>query len=155
MLLNDIEEIAGDTVTLTPGDVKAEFSNTHWLSAGAEELSTLSVGQVVAAFQRTARTLQQRLGAAGPARTATFYVWHDDQAGQLRCSVSSRSRDNLPFGGRYRRTDELGAIVAGFLSDATPGLVAWEDLGPADAVDAPDSSCPPFPVWTFDLTAGH
>src|SRR5690348_6943348 len=132
VLLKTIQEIAEDSVTLVPDDQGAEFANTHWLAATTDDRSTLSVSQVVAAFQETARALQHQVRAAGFDGTATFYVWHDEQAGQLRYSVSSRTRDNLPFRGNYRPTDDLGTIVASFLSDDAPGLVAWKDLEPVD-----------------------
>ncbi|HZN73119.1 MAG TPA: hypothetical protein VFC00_15735, partial [Micromonosporaceae bacterium] len=123
--------------------------------ATAKDRSTLSVTQLVAAFGETARALRHQVRAAGFNGTATFYVWHDEQAGQSRCSVSSRPKGNLPFGDNYRPTDDLGAIVASFLSDDTPGVVAWEDLGRADDFDPPGDHYPPFPVWTFDLTSSR
>jgi hypothetical protein len=146
-----IQEIADEPVMLAPHDQSAEFVNTRWLAAAAAERCSLSADRVVAAFLQTARALQQRIRATGAAVTATFYVWHDEQAGQLRCSVSSRPPAALPFGGAYQLTDDLGAIVSGFLDDLTPGAIAWADLEPADSADPADATCAPFPVWTFDL----
>src|SRR6266511_4099238 len=155
VLLKSIQEIADEPVSLVPEDQGAESANTHWLGAMAEERSALSVDQVVSAFLETARALQHRVRAAGFDGTATFYVWHDEQAGQLRCSVSSRTPTDLPFRGNYQPTDDLSAIVAGFLSDDTPGIVPWEDLEPADDIDPEDDYYPPFPVWNFDLKSGR
>ncbi len=156
MLLNSIREISDEQVTLAPHNRGAEAANTHWFTATAEDRSTVSASHVVAAFQDAARALQHQIRASGFDGTATFYVWHDEQAGQLRCSVSSRPPDDLPFGGSYRPTDDLGIIATSFLSDDTPGVVVWEDLEPADANNShPDDHYPPFAVWTFDLISGR
>jgi hypothetical protein len=155
VFLKSIQEIAAEPVTLMPEDERAERANTHWLGATTEERSALSVDQVLSAFLETGQALQHRVSAAGFDGTATFYVWHDEQAGQLRCSVSSRTPTDLPFGGNYQPTDDLSAIVAGFLSDDTPGFVPWEDLEPVDGIDPEDDHYPPFPVWTFDLKSGR
>jgi hypothetical protein len=155
VLLKSIQEIANAPVTLAPDDQSAEFANTHWLAVRTAERSTLSADRVVAALQQTARAIQRQIRATGTAATAIFYVWHDEQAGQLRCSVSSRTSATLPFGGVYRLTDDLGAIVSSFLDDLAPGMIAWDDLEPADGTDPADGNYPPFPVWTFDLGPDH
>lgn len=156
-----IERIAHEPVTLAPGDRAAESAdNTHWLGASAEERASVTVDEVVAAFARTARAVLER--GTGP---ATFYVWHDEQAGQLRCSVTSRTPTTLPFGGTYYPTDDLTGIVTDFLTDHSPGFIPWTDLtetdeGPADEDPAPpEPQYPPFPVWTTTTgrsgTTGH
>ena len=154
VLLRDIQEVADEPVSLAPEDQRREVAaNTTWFGAPPEERSSLSVDQVVTAFEKTARALRQRVATTDFRGSATFYVWHDEQAGQLRCSVSSRTPANLPFGGNYRPTNDLGVVVAGFISDQTPGLVPWADLEPADDPDPGENSTyPPFLVWTYDLT---
>lgn len=97
---------------------------------------------------------QHQIRAADYDGPATFYVWHDEQAGQLRCSTASLAPTDLPFGGAYQPTDDLDGIVTGFLTDETPGLVLWDDLEPV-AVGEPDGAFPPFPVWIFDLRLGR
>ncbi|MFI6479947.1 hypothetical protein ACIBH1_18580 [Nonomuraea sp. NPDC050663] len=146
MLLKTIQAIAHEPVSLS-----ADRDNTHWLSATADECSTLSTEQVVAALLETARAVRRQIRAADHDGPATFYVWHDEQAGQLRCSTASRAATDLPFGGAYQPTDDLDGIVTGFLSDEMPGLVPWTDLEPVADGD-PDPTIPPFPVWTFDVT---
>lgn len=154
VLLRNIQEVADEPVSLTSEDPRCEVAaNTTWFGAPPEERSSLSVDQVVTAFEKTARTLRRRVVSADVRGTATFYVWHDEQAGQLRCSVSSRTPANLPFDATYRPTNDLGVVVASFLSDQTAGLVPWDDLDPADDPETGENSTyPPFLVWTYDLT---
>lgn len=155
MLLKNIQEIANEPMALVPTDRRAEYDNTHWLGATAEERSALSTEQVVSALLETARTLQHQVRAASYDGPATFYVWHDKQAGQLRCSTSSLPPTDLPFSGAYQPTDELDGIVASFLTEQTPGFIPWEDVKPVDDTDPDSDDHRPFPVWAFDLGANR
>lgn len=151
-LLGAIREIGGEPISLAPDDQTVEFGNTHWLDATIEERSTLSVDQVVSAFLETASALRHRVQATD-ANTATFYVWHDEQAGQLRCSVSSQPTSRLPFRGNYYPTNDLGGVVAGFLDNGSPGFLPWDELRPAGEDPPSADTRPAFPVWTFDLAS--
>ncbi|MEU9472511.1 hypothetical protein AB0D78_39215 [Streptomyces avermitilis] len=107
---------------------------------------------MAAAFESTARELRDRIRALGLHGTATFYVWHDERAGQLRCSTSSQLPESLPFGGTYMLTETLEPIITSFLDDSDPGSVPWTDLTPFESGGQDrgevDSMPPPFPVWT-------
>jgi len=153
MLLTFIAEVADEPLVLDPGNWATESqTNTWWLDADAEERATLSVDDVAAAFEGTAELLRHRIRALRFHGTATFYVWHDEQARQLRCSVSSQRPESLPFGGTYVLTETLEPIITSFLDDSDPGSVPWTDLTQIesdgqDRAEA-DSMPPPFPVWT-------
>ncbi|WP_173164945.1 hypothetical protein [Phytohabitans suffuscus] len=143
MLLESIAAIAGHDVTLAPGDPHAEARNTHWLQAPSVERAILTVREVVAAFDETVAALRDRV--PGP---ATFYVWHDERAGQLRCGVTSRPVHDLPFGTDYRPTADLAPVVAAYLCGDPKSAVPPEvDL----TADAPGPDDPPLPVWVHPL----
>jgi hypothetical protein len=151
VLLKEIRAICAEPPVFVPGDVEAEGANTCWLGASPHERLGLSVGEVTAAFVETAELLRARVRETGYRGTATFYVWHDQQAGQLRCSTASRLPADLPFGGGYFPTHDLGTIVTEFLNDGEPGFVRFADLRPAD--DGVEPTLRPYPVWTYDVSA--
>lgn len=156
MLLKSIVEVAEEPLVLDPADLMAESkTNTWWLGAAdPQEMAILTVEQIVAAFERTTEALRSRVRDVGFQGTATFYVWHDEQAGQLRCSTCSRAPDSLPFRGAYTPTDALGPIVERFLSDKQPGLIGWADLDhdcSASHLPIDPAASRPFPVWTQSI----
>jgi len=148
VLLKEIRAIAGETLVLSPHDKDAETANTNWFGAPPHERMGLSADEVVAAFEETADLLRDQVAAGAHDGTATFYVWHDGDAGQLRCSISSAGRDTLPFSGAYRPTTDLYAIVAEFLEDR-PGAIAWGQLEPVAYPAEPETG--ECPVWVCDL----
>ncbi|MFI1283797.1 hypothetical protein ACH4U5_24150 [Streptomyces sp. NPDC020858] len=159
MLLTWIAEVADEPLVLEPADRQAELdTNTWWLSAAAGDRESLSVSEVVAAFERTAAAIRARVRELGFPTVATFYVWHDEQAGQLRCSTGSVSPDALPFGGNYAACDDLGPVVEGFLTDGEPGVIAWADLDDVQGHSEETGIEPeiaPFPVWVSNVGTSH
>ncbi|MER7846342.1 hypothetical protein ABTZ03_20580 [Kitasatospora sp. NPDC096077] len=173
MLLTWIAELADEPPVLVPDDRPVEWeTNTWWLTAEVEDRQSLTVQETVEAFERTAALLRERVRALGHDGPATFYVWHDEQAGQLRCSTGSVGPDDLPFGRAYTPTADLGPIVADYLADEEPGTTGLTDPaeetadGTADGTDGTgvgdvldDSGAwipgqhPPFPVWVRDVAA--
>ncbi|MFG2896219.1 hypothetical protein ACGFZH_04015 [Streptomyces zaomyceticus] len=140
VLLTWIAEVADEPLVLEPADRRAEWETNTWsLSAEDEDRRSLSVSAVVAAFERTASALQIRVRELRFPGVATFYVWHDKQAGQLRCSTGSVPADELPFSGVYALSDGLEPVIEGFLADGEMG--------------AADPEAVPFLVWAFNVGA--
>ncbi|MFJ9953361.1 hypothetical protein [Kitasatospora sp. NPDC091207] len=157
VLLTWIAEVADEPLVLEPADRRVEWeTNTWWLSAEVEDRRSLSVSEVVAAFERTASALRVRIRELGFPGVATFYVWHDDVAGQLRCSTGSVPPDELPFGGAYVPSDDLGSVVEGFLADSNPGVITLSDsdeLQDSEQIEAAEPEIAAFPVWVSSVGA--
>ncbi|MFD3997239.1 hypothetical protein [Streptomyces sp. NPDC058583] len=157
MLLTWIAEVADEPLVLEPTHRRLEWeTNTWWLSAEDEDRRSLSVSDVVAAFERTASAIQVRIRGLGFPGVATFYVWHDRQAGQLRCSTGSVPADALPFGSAYVVSDDLGPVIEGFLADGEPGVTTWpgmEDVQNRSDQTAVGPEVVPVRVWATSVGA--
>ncbi|MEU8814620.1 hypothetical protein [Actinoplanes sp. NPDC048796] len=151
MLLKEIRAIAGETLVLAPHDQDAETANTSWFGAPMHERISMTADEVVSAFEETAELLRDQVAAQRHHGPATFYVWHDLQAGQLRCSTRSCGHDQLPFK-TYRTTGDLQAIVVEFLEDRAPGAIAWGQLEPVPFPDGPVVVDDQIVVWVCDLS---
>lgn len=121
MLLTWIAEVADEPLVLEPTDRRVEWETNTWsLGAAGEDMGLLSAAEVVAAFERTAAAIRERVLGLNYSEVATFYVWHDEQAGQLRCSTGSVPPEALPFARAYAPSNILGPIVEGFLAEHEP-----------------------------------
>ena len=149
MLLKEIRAIAGEALVLSPHEPDAEGANTSWLGAPPHERMGLSPDEVVSAFEETAELLRDQITVLGHQGPVTFYVWHHEQAGQLRCSTRSCPQDGLPFDNPYRPTSDLRAIVVEFLEDRAAAAIGWGELQPLSVPEAEDSR--EFPVWVCDV----
>ncbi|MFE7767173.1 hypothetical protein [Streptomyces sp. NPDC057438] len=157
MLLTWIAEVADEPLVLEPADRQVEReTDTWWLGAEDADRMSLSVSEVVAAFERTAATIRSRIRELGFPGAATFYVWHDRQAGQLRCSTGSVTPDELTFRGAYVLCDDLGAVVEGYVTDSGPGVVTRtrpvEAHTPSEQTAA-EGEIVPLRVWAGSVGA--
>jgi hypothetical protein len=148
VLIAHIAEIADEPLVLDPDDHDAETRTNTWgLGAAPAERAQLSVEQVTTAFEGTAAALRRRVRDLGFPLPVTFYVWHDEQAGQLRCSTTSSSEHALPFGAAYTTTAALEPIVGVFLGDTEPGVVPWANLDSGRFDHEENGVLQPFLVW--------
>ena len=149
--MKEIRAIAGETLVLSPHDPAAESVNTSWFSSPPHERMGMTPEEVVSAFEETAELLRDQVVALKHDGPATFYVWHNQEAGQLRCSTGSCHQNALPFGGAYNPTSDLHSIVVEFLEDRAPGAIAWGQLEPIPFPDSPVPVAAEVPVWVCDL----
>ena len=75
--------------------------------------------KLLAALQDVALGLRDRFATSE--QRGHFYAWYDDQAGQLRCSLTSQPK--LPFAGSIRTTSDPRDVVHRLLEDPTPGFI--------------------------------
>ncbi|MGW1741771.1 hypothetical protein ACWCPQ_23545 [Nocardia sp. NPDC001965] len=155
MLLTWIREVADEPLLIDPTARDAEARENTWsLSTSADERGSLSVHDVVAAFEECASVLRERIRSLGYEGPATFYVWHDAQAGQLRCSTTSLPPDQLPFRAPVDADVTLAVIVEDFLKDVRPALVPWENSEPVEhSADMTQPEHAVVRVWTIDAGA--
>jgi hypothetical protein len=143
VLLTWIAELAIEPLLLDPADLAAEARTNTWsLGGDPAERAEVTAEQVVLTFEELVAALRVHIAA-------TYYVWHDVQAGALKCSASSLTPDALPFRAAYQTTNELAPIVEEFLAERTPGTLLLSELHEID--DTAAVSSPPFVVWVRRL----
>ncbi|MBB1155871.1 hypothetical protein [Amycolatopsis dendrobii] len=153
VLLRWIREVADEPLLIDPAHRDLESRENTWsLSLAPEKHGSSSAHEVVAAFEECASVLRERVRSLEYDGPVTFYVWHDQQAGQLRCSTASLPEDELPFGARVELVS-LHSIAEEFLDDEVPGLVRRADLRPASDDEAEETGPAEFVVrvWTTHL----
>ncbi|MEV6018306.1 MULTISPECIES: hypothetical protein [unclassified Streptomyces] len=158
VLLTWIAEVADEPLVLEPTDRRMEWETNSWsLGAADDDTSSLSVAEVVAAFEWTPAAIQERMRDLSFSGVATFYVWHDRQAGRLRCSTGSVPPDALPFSGTYVASGDLSPVVEGFLADSEPGFIALSDLDAQNLSEqtATEPEIRPFVVWVSSVGASR
>lgn len=104
-----------DEVALNPSDPESEVG-TNTCAYSVAGSSTSAAADVVLALRDVAENLRLRL--EGSEVRGKFYAWYDEQAGQLRCSLTSR--ESLPFGAKVHATSDLAEVVGMALADASP-----------------------------------
>ncbi|NYF56067.1 hypothetical protein [Micromonospora purpureochromogenes] len=135
-----------DEVMLLPDDPDRECRVNKWCYGVPD--AAIDVPAVVAALHLVHRELGRRWASPG-----TFYAWYDEQAGQLRCSLTSAPADRLPFAAPYRSTTDATEVVALVAADPNPGFVPWSELATVDSATASLTvELPPFPVWVAPLS---
>lgn len=139
-LADDIRSYLDDEeVALNPNDPKTEVATNTWAYSVAGSDPELA-SEVVAALRETAEGLRVRLETSET--RGKFYAWYDEQAGQLRCSLTSL--ESLPFGATLREVYDPREIVNAALAHGTVDLSEAIEEAPADYVG---ETGPTLAVW--------
>ena len=70
--------------------------------------------------------------------TATFYVWFDEMACQLRFNVISGCTDSLPFGCKLEFVDTKDVIIEAFLSSHYHAGIPFDEMNIVDIFNDDD-----------------
>lgn len=117
-------------------------------------LSTEQVtGEELVQFLREAAALRLQTAMKRSMMPATFYAWHDVQAGQLRFSTINGPEESLPFGAPIRLVRDPEIVVREFLESGTRDGIPWSELRPDDGSPEPPyyTAKSPLLVWAVCL----
>jgi hypothetical protein len=148
---NWISELTAQGLELPDGICAGARENLWSLSFAAGGLPSEAE---LTRFVEAAVDLRKRQVESMGAKPATFYLWHDEQAGQLRFSVARCLPDSLPFRCPVTRADAANEVIRDFLtSGRSNGLVAWSELEPVafDTSQAGDEEPHRQRVWALRL----
>ncbi|MEJ1113206.1 hypothetical protein WBN73_02790 [Paenarthrobacter sp. CCNWLY172] len=131
-------------IVLLPAHPEKEIRANTWAYSAASSPRS-SAADLAGALDEVVNGLRDRFKAA-PHR-GTFYAWYDEQAGKLRCSLTSQSQ--LPFGGRIRTTTDSALVIDRILADQSPGFISFDRLRevPFSSAFTEETSHGEFLVW--------
>jgi hypothetical protein len=149
---DQLRELLTDPLVLDPTDRQAEHeTNTWWLSCGDRD-GPDDLPDVERLLLDVANAWLDRARSLRPTGQATFYTWYDEQAGQLRVSLTSLDPGNLPFGAAVALLGSPRPVLRQLLSDPHPGFVTWSALRPMSPDEAEPLESPPFEVAVWAQT---
>jgi hypothetical protein len=138
----------------TVDDLNEEIKgNTQSISLNIEERAITSRQELVHFFYNVMNNRKDQIRRAGVKRGMWFYVWHDQQASQLRFSLISAFHQKLPFGAETR-PETLETIIDEFLYDDDHFLFSdleIRDYVPEEQRPEDDTSTFVLPVFKIQL----
>jgi hypothetical protein len=157
-----LDELIDPSVTrliLYPGDTQVEIDVNTWHLYAGDDDTLADVEKIEAKVRELAATWTTRfVGKSCRTNYALFYCWYDEQAGQLRISLSSVQNPQQHFGAVVARVDSPRPIIQRMLNDRAPGIVAAEELATccqeASVCTLDDTEEPRYilPVWAVSHT---
>ncbi|MFF7586088.1 hypothetical protein ACFZCK_01195 [Kitasatospora purpeofusca] len=122
-LLDLVREAAGAGVWRGEGNLDEEaLENIEYFPAppchGSDGTDGIDPLELAAALLEAVRAWARDAASDGTGRPGTVYLWHDDQAAQLRMSFVSGGRDDIPFRAPLLFLDRPHDIVDDFLAHA-------------------------------------
>jgi len=128
-----ISEMTADGLGLPDGAGTGAAENLWSLSFSADKPpNAADLTRFVEAAVDVRRAQAERIGM----KPATFYLWHDKQASQLRFSVARCLPGSLPFGCAVVPAETASEIIGNYLaSNSVDGLIPWSELEPGGSGD--------------------
>ena len=146
-----ISEMTADGLELPDGAGAGAAENLWSLSFSADKLpSKADLTRFIDAAVDVRRAQAESIGM----KPATFYLWHDEQAEQLRFSVARCFPESLPFRCAVAPAGAANDIIGSYLaSSRVDGLIPWSDLEPIDADEPEANKAQPYRlrVWALRL----
>ncbi|MCH7345476.1 hypothetical protein LZ017_19030 [Pelomonas sp. CA6] len=146
-----ILEMTGDGLELPDGRGAGASENLWSLSFPADKLPN---AVDLTRFIETAVDVRRAQAKSIGRKPATFYLWHDEQAGQLRFSVARCLPDALPFRCAVKPAKAASEVVDNYLASSNvDGLIPWSELKPvcSDEAEADNAQPNPLLVWARQL----
>ncbi|MFB8241079.1 hypothetical protein ACFC58_31540 [Kitasatospora purpeofusca] len=122
-LLDLVREAAGAGVWRGDGNLDEEaLENIEYFPAPPRDgTDGTDPSELANALVEAVRAWLRDAASDGTGRPGTVYLWHDDQAAQLRMSFVSGGRDDIPFRAPLLFLDRPHDIVDDFLAGAYRG----------------------------------
>jgi hypothetical protein len=139
----DLQQLTVELPVLAVGNTRLEQRENTW--------SVTRATTDVATAEEIGRALRQIASAwlahAQGQGGGTFYAWYDEQAGQLRMSMTSALPEALPFGAPVQQAASPTDIARLVLRDDSPGIIGWDELHDVEGDPVDVGTPPPLLMW--------
>lgn len=136
---NDFNVIIKSPVFLT-GKISLEqeeiYENMWAISFGKRFATKVTKKELLTFINRLIHARGEQVSALDC--PATFYLWHDAQAAQLRFNILSGHRTRLPFSSIVAVQNSIDSILEEFLSMGMDNLIPWNQLEALDTNEDDD-----------------
>lgn len=115
--------------------LEEEVSRNCWLISIPEELnSEITVDEISEFIRLVKQQYTKQLKASELNINLLFYLWIDEQAGQLHFNFINSNHAELPFGCNIITTDNMESIITEYLEfpDKYNGSIGFSDLSDID-----------------------
>lgn len=144
--LDDLrKDLIPDKLFLTDStnELNLEISTNHWKISISNELAEeISIEDFLILLDAIKQNRQQQLNSSPLEIDLIYYLWYDDQAGQLRFNFINSNHKALPFACPLEVVDTSREIVSDFLSSGYVAGFSLEEL--TSELDSSDDEIPPF-----------
>jgi len=120
-LFKDIQEIKSDRLFITDSvdNLEEEVKNNCWsISMKKEIASACEVDEVIEFLRDVKADRREQLKKSEYKVGLIYYLWFDEQAGQLRFNFINSNHDRLPFAARLAFVDTENEIISDFLASS-------------------------------------
>jgi hypothetical protein len=148
--LKSLEEIVQDSIYITDrtDELKKEIQTNHWsISINSVTAKLVETEDIVSFLERVKQSRAEQLNLSTVDVDLVFYLWFDEQAGNLNFNFINSNHLNLPFALQIENVDKEVVIIEEFLNSKYVGGIEWDELQAMD--ESPEVSNRMFKVKVY------
>ena len=127
----DLKEIITDKIYIgdSVSELQDESSNNKWGISISQELCEITKKQeLLDFFEAVIENRKEQILNSKKNHGMLFYLWFDEQAGELRFNLISEFHTKLPFRAKYNVIDKPDEIIEDFLNYKYHDGIPFEDF---------------------------
>jgi len=129
--IQSLDEIVKDEIFITSETdlLEKEISENFWTISVKQEIANqLNVEELLNVIARIKSNRREQLSKSSIEIDLIFYMWHDDQASQLRFNFINSNHLSLPFGTKVKLIKSESQILSEFLKDNHHDGIGYNEL---------------------------
>mgnify|MGYP005758564489 CR=1 FL=1 len=129
--LDSLEDIVHDSIYLTSrtDELQREIQTNHWsIGVGSVTAKSVKAEDLVIFLNRVRENRVEQLGLSTVNADLLFYLWFDEQAGNLHFNFINSNHQKLPFNSEIELVADEASIVEEFLRSTSVDGIEWGEL---------------------------